>query len=71
MKFIKGLIEVFFLIILFLTLFLTMPFVLEAIEKDAIVGINYLAMICFLFYIVYISLKSSKDKVRNSSEVSK
>ena len=56
-KKILGLIELFLLIILSLTIFLTMPFMLEAMDKDAIVAINYISTICFFFYAMY--------KVRN------
>ena len=71
---IKRLLEIIelpFIITLALIIFLTMPFMLEAMEKDAIASINWISTICFFFYAMYKISKSSMNKVRSSKQGSK
>lgn len=63
-KRVLGLLELAFIVALAVTIFLTMPFMLEAMEEDAVVSTHYVSTIVFFFYAMYKisrSRQGSKD----------
>jgi len=64
-KKILEIIELLLIIFFFLAIFITMPFMLEAIEEDTAASINYVLIILFFFYVIYKTSKSGQDKIRN------
>lgn len=55
---IKDILEVLFLIVIFFTTFFTMPFLLNAVDKDPMVGLNYLCLIIIMIYIMKKRIKN-------------